>query len=432
MYLYRTRVGVRAINYIGDKFAKALHVLKYVMVVVGLGLMSIMIYLLGHIVYTYIKFPQITEIIKAPPLVPVIPYFPRLFGVENLFPPFYFIYFILAFAIVAIVHEFSHGIFMRLFKIKIKSTGFAFLGPILGAFVEEDKGQFEKKSKLEQMSVLGAGTFANAIFALLFYGLLVGFFLISFAPSGYIFNNYAFSTIPMSQVSGFAESSTSAISNNLTIVFVGNETYFLDETLKTQIENKTEIPEYIIAYDDAPAIRAGLEGVIVGIDNTKINNEEDLKEFLINKNPGEEIRIITDVEGEEKEFDLVLSKHPLNNSLGYIGIGFSKMEAQNFIAKVLLPFMKFKELSTNYAPKGDGSFIIFIYNLLWWVMIINLLVALFNMLPLGILDGGRFFYLTVLSITGSDRFAKSLFKIMTYAILFVFFLLMFFWFVRVF
>jgi len=71
------------------------------------------------------------------------------------------ILFIVALAIVAIAHEFSHGVFMKLFKVKIKSTGLVFLGPILGAFVEEGKSSFHKKGKLEQMTVLGAGVFKS-------------------------------------------------------------------------------------------------------------------------------------------------------------------------------------------------------------------------------------------------------------------------------
>jgi len=63
--------------------------------------------------------------------------------------------------------------------------------------------------------------------------------------------------------------------------------------------------------------------------------------------------------------------------------------------------------------------------------VINLLVALFNMLPLGMLDGGRFFYLAILGITGSEKFAKKAFKFMGYLILFVFLLLMFMWFIRI-
>ena len=43
----------------------------------------------------------------------------------------------------------------------------------------------------------------------------------------------------------------------------------------------------------------------------------------------------------------------------------------------------------------------FIYYLLWWIMIINLLVGLFNMLPWGMLDGGRFLEL------GLGKFVKE-------------------------
>ena len=172
MYLYRTKLGVEAINYIGNKYKKTLHFLKYLVVAVGYILMIGMIYLLYKSVQTYLFVPLPAELANAPPIAPLIPYFPQLFGLESFFPPFYFTYFIVALAIVAIVHEFSHGIYMKLFKIKIKSTGFAFLGPILGAFVEEDRNQFIKKKNLEQRTVLAAGVFANTLFALIFYLLL--------------------------------------------------------------------------------------------------------------------------------------------------------------------------------------------------------------------------------------------------------------------
>ncbi|MCF1193595.1 hypothetical protein LRR18_18570, partial [Mangrovimonas sp. AS39] len=73
----------------------------------------------------------------------------------------------------------------------------------MGAFVEEEKTGFHKKRKLEQMTVLGAGVFANAIFALIFYGLYVGFFFSSFTASGYIFNSYGIAAIPTGQITGY-------------------------------------------------------------------------------------------------------------------------------------------------------------------------------------------------------------------------------------
>ena len=89
--------------------------------------------------------------------------------------------------------------------------------------------------------------------------------------------------------------------------------------------------------------------------------------------------------------------------------------------------MSFKDPSTYYISNFDSDFAYFILDLLWWVMVINLLVALFNMLPLGIMDGGRFFYLGIWSVTGSEKFAKRAFKFITYAILFLFLAMIFFW-----
>ena len=113
IFMYRTRFGINAIKYIGDNFKGLLHGLKYVIVGVGVALMSGMIWMLGQTLSIYILHPEIIKTIRAPPIAPLIPYFPKLFGMESFFPPFYFTYFIVALAIVAIVHEFSHGVFMR-------------------------------------------------------------------------------------------------------------------------------------------------------------------------------------------------------------------------------------------------------------------------------------------------------------------------------
>ena len=93
--------------------------------------------------------------------------------------------------------------------------------------------------------------------------------------------------------------------------------------------------------------------------------------------------------------------------------------------------MSFKESSTYYTTTWDGDFVYFIYHLLWWVMLINLLVALFNMMPLGILDGGKFFYLGVWGIFGSEKVARVAYKIATYLILAMFALMMIFWAIRI-
>ncbi len=427
-FLYRTQVGVRAIDRFSEKYSKLLHKMKYVVISTGFVLMGAMLWLLGKAFYIYIKIPQITDIVKAPPIAPLIPYFPKLFGMESFFPPLYFTYFILALAIVAIVHEFSHGIFMRLFKIKIKSTGFVFLGPILGAFVEQDQKDMEKKKKGEQMAVLAAGTFANLVFALIFWLLLIGFFYAAFSPAGAQFTAYSTGLIPVGAITGLGSETFGE--NNLTQVDVGNMSYLLDDNLRTQLDPDKNA-SVLLVYHDAPAIKANLDGVIVQIDDVMIKGRDDLADYLDGKNAGEEIRVVTNIDGEMNEYDIILGEHPLHEGKGYVGIGFAPEGGRGMIGSFVSLFMGFKKSSTYYEPRWDGNLVVFIYDLLWWVMIINLLVALFNMMPLGILDGGQFFYLAILSVTGKKGVAKVLFKVLTYAILFLFLMLMMFWVVRV-
>lgn len=423
IFMYRTQLGVDAIRYVGKKFEKFLHAIKYLVIGVGFVLMGLMVWMLGQTVSIYLLHPEITKLIKAPPIAPLIPYFPKLFGMESFFPPFYFTYFIVALAIVAIVHEFSHGIFMKLFKIKIKSTGVVFLGPILGAFVEQDDNSFKKKKKLDQMTVLGAGVFANVVFGLLFYGLYVAFFFSSFAASGYVFNTYGIAAVPLEDITGFNES------GDMIKVMTENGTYYLDDGLAVQLNASNG--EYLVAYPEAPAVLSGMKGAIIQADDVKITGQDKLREFLENKHPGERVIFMTeDVDGV-KEYNIALGEHPDDSSKAYLGVGHNVAQRRGVIGKSLGWFMSFKETSTLYKPTWDGEFVYFIYHLLWWVMVINLLVALFNMLPLGMLDGGRFFYLTIWGITKKERLAKLAYKAMGWLILFAFVLMMFFWFIRI-
>jgi len=425
IFMYRTQLGVKAIKYIGDNFKRTLHALKYVIIAVGLALMGTMVWMLWKTLLIYILHPEITKVIKAPPIAPLIPYFPKLFGMQDFFPPFYFTYFIVALAIVAIVHEFSHGIFMRLFKIKIKATGLVFLGPILGAFVEEDRKDFEKKTKIEQMSVLGAGVFANIIFALIFYGLYVAFFFVSFSASGYAFNAYADAAVPTANITGME-----AQEGNLTRVMTTSGKDFYASSVMLEQINLSAV-DFIVAYEDAPAVKVRIVGAIVQMNDARIRGQEDIIAFMQSTEPGDEVKVITESEEGQNEYNVVLGEHPSGSGIGYLGVGYRQVDPKGFIQNSLMFFMSFKDSSTYYVPTWDGEFVYFFYHLLWWIMIINLLVAIFNMLPLGMLDGGRFFYLTIWGITRSEKVGRIASKLMKWFILLVFVLLMYFWFIRI-
>src|SRR3972149_11275145 len=203
LYLYKTSWGIKLINKIGGKYKKTLHFLSYVSIIIGYVLMVGILYLLGSQTFQYLTNPEFVQMIRAPPIAPLIPYFPQIFGLGDLFPPFYAIYFIISILIVATIHEFSHGVFAKRWGVKIKSTGFAFFKffpAFFGAFVEQDDKQLTKKSKFKQMSILSAGVFANILTAILFLILLGLFFSAAFVPAGVAFSGYSYSIVPTNSI----------------------------------------------------------------------------------------------------------------------------------------------------------------------------------------------------------------------------------------
>ena len=68
----------------------------------------------------------------------------------------------------------------------------------------------------------------------------------------------------------------------------------------------------------------------------------------------------------------------------------------------------------------------------FWIFLINLAVGFFNMLPFTILDGGRFFYLTVLGITKNEKITRKVYKGVGWMILALLILMMAVWFIRLF
>jgi len=453
MYLYRTQVGIKFINYVGTKYKKTLTVLSYFVVISGYLLMASMLYFLYQLLYIYLFRPDIVQQIKIPPLMPLIPYLPAAFKISFL-PPFYFTYWIIAIAVIAIFHEFAHGIFAKRYGVRIKTTGFGFLGPFLAAFVEPDEKQMEKKSKFQQITILSSGTFVNLILAIFFFLILAFFFASAYEPAGAIFNTYIPGAVEISSISMVggkiissptAEELSSIIKKNnleddlvlggngnklnFTKVIANNQTYYITlESLQEQLELEEG---YVGLYYDLPAINAGLRGIIIEIDGNKIRDYDDLTIVMENYNPSDKINMKTKFEGEILEYELELGEDPTQEGRAVLGIGYSG--GKTGVIRAISEFFNFfKKPATNYEPKFNAEFIIFIYNLIWWLALINLSVALINMWPVAIFDGGRVFMLTIWGITKSEKFAMALFKILTYLILGSLLLLMLGWFNAIF
>jgi membrane-associated protease RseP (regulator of RpoE activity) len=436
LLLYKTSWGIKLINYLGKKYKRTLKFLSYVSIGLGYVLMIGMLYLAYTILKIYLFNPNVVRAIKVPPIIPLVPYLPQVFNLDFL-PPFFFTYWIVILAVIAITHEMAHGIFATHNKVRIKTTGFGFfpffLPVFLAAFVELDEKVMAKKKKFSQMAILSAGTFANVLTAVFFFGVLWLFFSLAFASSGVVFDSYATSTITIAGISSMNGVSLTNPTYDKMLELANEEGFSEieveeDKFLITReiLEDQAENEGKIIVYNSAPAINENLSSIITEINGVEIMSLDELMTELSKYSPGEEITVGTITEEGEMEKTLILEEHPDKEGSAWLGIGFLGQKRAGFVGKIIDSLSSFKKPNVYYAPVFDGISV-FIYNLLWWLILISVSVALINMLPVGIFDGGRFFYLTILALTKSEARAKKWFQFSTYFFLFLLFLLMALW-----
>lgn len=429
LLLYHTQWGIKLINKIGNNNKKLLKKASYLSVTIGYFLMAAMIWLFGRIVWLYAFNSQAVSAIKLPPIAPLIPYLPQIFKLSWL-PPFYFSYWIIILAIIAITHELFHGIFARIYGVKTKTTGFGFFPfffPVfLAAFVNLDEKIMQKKSSFEQRAVLSAGTFANILTAILGIILMWGFFSLTFSPAGIIYDDYAYEVVNITDIESIngikldwenLNFENFEYSNQTNNIIANNKSYHAVKAISTK-------NNLIALYFDSPAIKNNLTGAIKKINGEKIVSIKQLDTVLLKYSPEDKINL-TVFDGEEKEIEIILGKNPLNDSKAWIGVAFLDRSSSGMISKISLFITSYKEQNVYY--QANSEFSKFVYDFLWWLVLISFSVALVNMLPAGIFDGGRFFYLTILSITKSEKHARKSFKMITQILLFALFVVMFFW-----
>lgn len=439
LLLYRTSWGIKLINYIGKKYKKTLNFLSYVSITLGYILMVTMVYLFGKIVWIYLFSKDIVNQIKIPPIMPLFPYLPQIFKLDWL-PPFYFTYWIIILALIAITHEFAHGIFASRENVEIKKTGFGFfpffLPIFLLAFVELNEKILAKKKKFTQLAVISAGTFANVLTAILSMIILVLFFSLSFIPAGVEINGYAYSVVSIAAITSVNGINLENPTYEEVVILLEKDSIFND--IETDGEKFIAIGDYsesnnaLVLIPPSPAINSNLEKVIFKINNIEVTDSEMFAQELSKYSPGEIVTFnVLAEDGEDYDKDIVLGAHPADPSKAYLGIWFPQGEPKGIIGNLVHKLSSFKDPSTYYLPRmGDLS--LFIYDLLWWIVIISISVALLNMLPVGIFDGGRFFYLTILAITKNEKIAKKSFAFMTSLIGYLVLVIMLIWAYRLF
>ena len=239
------------------------------------------------------------------------------------------LYFLLSIPIVLVVHEGAHGIVATLEKIKIKNGGFAIFIALFAGFVEPDEEDFDKAKKISRLRVIGAGATSNVIFA--------------FALGAILLTNPMFAMI-------------------LPEPFLG---WFY------------ESPEGVLVLsviEGGGAEQAGIKenDIISKINDVRIVSPIDFQK--VNLIPGEVVNVTVLRDGQEIVFPVTIMPAPDDPERGLVGI----MRDNN---------LSFKPIY-NYIEWNNPQFSMF----LLWLWMISFFIGIINMLPLPILDGGKFIH----------------------------------------
>ena len=243
-------------------------------------------------------------------------------------------YFLLSIPIVLVIHEGAHGIVGVMEKIGIKTGGFAIFIAMFAGFVEPDEEQFSKAKKISRLRLIGAGPTSNVIFA--------------FALGAILFTNPMFAmVVPEPFLSSFYEEAEDGV---LVLSLI----------------------------EGGGAQQAGIQenDVIIGINDVNIASAMDLQKNPVQ--PGDTVNVTIVRDGSEIVIPVTIMASPDDPERGLIGIMRNDQPPQ--------PIYNIIDWGLD-TPMGF-QFSMF----LLWLWMISFFIGIINMLPLPILDGGKFIH----------------------------------------
>jgi membrane-associated protease RseP (regulator of RpoE activity) len=239
------------------------------------------------------------------------------------------LYFLLSIPIVLVIHEGAHGIVATLEKIRIKTGGFAIFIAMFAGFVEPDDEEFNKAKKISKLRVIGAGATSNVIFAL--------------ALGAILLTNPFFAII-------------------------------VPEPIRSAFY---EIPQGVNVLSIMPgsgAEKAGLQtnDIITSINDITIVTPFDFTKVKLA--PGSTASVTVLRNGQEITYQVEIMSSPEDPTKGLIGI-----TRDNSVSyKPVYNFIEWKSAELSMF--------------LLWLWMISFFIGIINMLPLPILDGGKFIH----------------------------------------
>jgi membrane-associated protease RseP (regulator of RpoE activity) len=253
-------------------------------------------------------------------------------------------YFLLSIPIVLVIHEGAHGIVAALEKIKIKTGGFAIFIALFAGFVEPDEEEFNKAKKISKLRVIGAGATSNVIF--------------SFALGAILLTNPIFAIVVPEPILGWMY----------------------------------EEPDGVLVLsviEGSGAEKAGIQpnDIIFAINGIDVRTPLDFQKAEVI--PGQTVNVSVLRNGQELEFPVLIMPSEDDPERGLIGI----MRDNSFAYKPVYNFIEWNNPTVSMF--------------LLWLWMISFFIGVINMLPLPILDGGKFIH-SIIDKKMSERSVNGL------------------------
>lgn len=376
-------------------------------------MMFFMIFLLALNTWTVLEFtPEQQQQLPGIEFGLVIP------GLNPILPLEYLAYILIGLIIAVIVHEFSHGILTFAHHLKVKSLGILYLIIPLGAFCEPDEEQLKETKIGNRMRVYAAGPMSNFTVA------FIVMILFSFGFMGAV-----------QPIEGY------------------------------------QVP-YVV--DESPAEQIGMTAgdVLISLNTHKIQNLSTFLMVMQNTSVNQTISITYTHNGESTSTAVTLAdkykftgNHSDKNN-SFLGIGLNIYNTSQFVNYLKYPFtsdfpnglivvysLPFFGYIAGYNPlvapftqgyEIQGALSLLPHNVFWgitnalyWIFWLNLVVGMFNVLPMIPLDGGFLFSDAIRSmiqrIKGSiteEKREAIVRKITLFISLIILFVVLFPWFVK--
>ena len=361
--MVRTHRGKRLIEAIARPKAlwNAFGDLSTVVTLLGMALMAPLMVLLAYITLTNsdVEALAANEILVIPGVNPFVPLW----------------YGLIALIVTLVVHEGGHGVLARANGMRVKSLGLLFAVVPIGAFVEPDEDDLKAAPRRRRLRVFSAGPGVNLACAAIFLLL----------------------------VSMMAGATTARPGMHVAVI-----------------------------VEDAPSDVAGIGAgdTLESADAMVLADWEAFRDFMDTKSPGDVVSFgVRDADGDlstanatlgsrwdslsSAEQERLIAEDPAEaerqQQAAYLGVYPLRPQDADFFAHPFQSGRNFALLTSApigevrgqpmmsvylpafYETPFDADVFWVLFNLVFWIFWLNLMVGLTNILPLGILDGGHIF-----------------------------------------